>query len=1098
MQRTTLIALAISGTGSAAALRLEMDDHGVVRISDDALLAKAVISMHGQNWRLARNENGVRDARRSAGEVKGRIPLPASSVGTLDFTVQQERSRLTYEAAFTDRNDIYGCYVSFMVPAQRFAGRQARLLPSGKSKVLPTAKGAVGLSGTDCGIALDIGNDRSLVIAGDTRGQVLVQDNRKYGASEFEVRFHLFGRGLVLPGMTVRRSFRIAALPHGQVEEVAKSMEPEITFDPEKPYALLQSAGQVDVRHGHDRLVSILLGVHGLGWAYTSQGLAATQASGNMKARALKGTLEVGASGGKVMEFAETATVESDGALGLAYWLHFPEATRLNGYQVSFNAHLDSYAGATITLATPDGERLLTIPPDLTENFLFSGPVSQIRVAPESPRGFVIDVNEPSSLLIQDNRGWGGSTIELRFNFRRQEEGEAVPAGETVQRQFTFRLNDPMQIVLDEAGATTETDKTDWVPFTLPWDSAPVDVSFLNHKPAGEFGFVMSKDGKFVFADTGEEVRFWGTCFSAGANFPSHEQSEKIARRLAKFGINMVRTHHADAPWAERHFFKKSADHTRELDRENLDRFDYLVYCLKREGIYLYLDQLVHRRFKTGDGVDAVAELGPAAKPYSNFDPKLIALQKEFSKNLWAHVNPYTKLAYRDDPAIALMELANENDLFTQGVTLEPYRTRLEERYRSWASDRGVDISEGKVDFGTKTNGIMEFLVHVQRAYYAEMERYLREDVGVRVPMTGSNWSRNAALLVALQGMAFTDSHAYHCHPGKDGSFGNVPMLRSSRTIMDTLGFQRVAGKPFFVSEWDEPWPNEWRAELATWIAAVAGLQGWNGLTVYTYRHTCRVPCDRLSGAFETFNDPTRIGLFPQAALLFRRGDMAAAKQRVAVHIPLDRAIAAVSPTPYSGSAYGGLSEVHRFETVIGEKPLGFDRVIGIDGSAELPPDVRVSDTGQLWRSIQQRIARIDTPRTQVVFGFLGTAGPQSTANLTVDCQSKFATLALSSLTDSDITTSERLLLTAVGRAENTGFKYNILRNKRLADGRGPILIDPIRAIISVRTDQPDLTVHAIAADGQSSRALPATYDAGRLTFSIGPEAKTIYYEMHR
>jgi len=64
-------------------------------------------------------------------------------------------------------------------------------------------------------------------------------------------------------------------------------------------------------------------------------------------------------------------------------------------------------------------------------------------------------------------------------------------------------------------------------------------------------------------------------------------------------------------------------------------------------------------------------QLENAAKPYTNFDPRLIELHKKFSYDLTTHVNPYTKLAYKDDPAVVLMEFANENDLFTQKVTLE-------------------------------------------------------------------------------------------------------------------------------------------------------------------------------------------------------------------------------------------------------------------------------------------------------------------------------------------------------------------------------------------------------------------------------------------
>ena len=41
------------------------------------------------------------------------------------------------------------------------------------------------------------------------------------------------------------------------------------------------------------------------------------------------------------------------------------------------------------------------------------------------------------------------------------------------------------------------------IAYTLPWDDAPVDLSFIfeGEKPAGRHGFLGVKDSRFVFAD---------------------------------------------------------------------------------------------------------------------------------------------------------------------------------------------------------------------------------------------------------------------------------------------------------------------------------------------------------------------------------------------------------------------------------------------------------------------------------------------------------------------------------------------------------------------------------------------------------------------
>ena len=85
------------------------------------------------------------------------------------------------------------------------------------------------------------------------------------------------------------------------------------------------------------------------------------------------------------------------------------------------------------------------------------------------------------------------------------------------------------------------------VPFTIPGDDATetaVDFSSLLHVPAGSRGFVTVRDGKFFAGE--ERIRFWGMNLCFGANFPTHEEADRVAPHLAKLGINSMRFHHMD------------------------------------------------------------------------------------------------------------------------------------------------------------------------------------------------------------------------------------------------------------------------------------------------------------------------------------------------------------------------------------------------------------------------------------------------------------------------------------------------------------------------------------------------------------------------
>ena len=382
-----------------------------------------------------------------------------------------------------------------------------------------------------------------------------------------------------------------------------------------------------------------------------------------------------------------------------------------------------------------------------------------------------------------------------------------------------------------------------------------------------------------------------------------------------------------------------------------------------------------------------------------------------------------------------------------------------------------IEIQSKPVDFTQFTEPIVRFLHEVQRTYYKEMQSYLR-GIGVKVPMTGSNWSRNLALLSSLQITDYTDSHSYFDHPKKSVEFDNRPMVSSVGNVFAALSFNRVLGKPFFVSEWDQPWPNEWRAEHPLAMAAVAAFQGWNGLTTYTYRHSASVPVEEISGSFETSIDPARFGLFYHAALLFRRGDVRPAEQTVAIYHPEEDILKSPNPTPWQmQEALLATAEQHQLAMALYESPDNVDKVISARERviAEDATEVH-SDTGELYRSWEKRIGVIDTPYTKAAYGFIGEVESTPMNGLNLHVRTPFATVAISSLTDEPIVQSSRLLLTAVGRAENTDFRYNILHTKKLDGGHAPILIEPIEATIELKTEFSSLKVWAIGQVGSRKR----------------------------
>ena len=665
------------------------------------------------------------------------------------------------------------------------------------------------------------------------------------------------------------------------------------------------------------------------------------------------------------------------------------------------------------------------------------------------------------------------------------------------------------------------------VSYSLPWDDAPIDLSFVfkDEMPAGKHGFLTANGPEFKFED-GTVARFWGTNFNSGACFPSHEYSEIVARRLAKFGMNLVRFHQMDGDWSTPNIFQFTRgariDNTRTLDPESLDRLDYLIYALKKNGVYTYLDMMTYRRFRSGDGVESTVDMPDASGGQSNFDEHLIELQKEYCSQLWNHYNPYTKLCYKDEPAIVLSEIVNENDLFSKGrLMVEPYRTRLEERYQAWRKAQGLAPAETPVDLGANScPDVVKFKLETQKKYFEEMYAYMR-GLGVKIPITGTNWwSQCMPLIESQENMPFLDSHIYfYAWQWKphEKSFKNESLLATDWLSEFVPG--RAADRPFFISEWDEPWPNQYRAESVLYLAAVCSLQGWGGTAIHTYRYDCRPNIDMIaapitgealsgvpyrSGVFDAFNDPCRFGLFYHAALLFRRGDLAQSPVPTVIQVPPvaemldtdpktleDRIMHSKKCPAYKFIASRTTAAIAHQSTKI---PAGA-KVVSLDTVTEIPDGIVRADTGELVRDLKNKLLFIDTPRTKAAEGFLAEAGEIELGGLTIKCRNRFAVIVLSSLDDKPLAESENIFLAAVGNADNTDAKYNDDHTIQYDKGHGPIEAEVIVADITLETKNgAAMRVDAINSFGMQVGRTPAAYAEGKLKFTTGGDFPSIYY----
>lgn len=231
-------------------------------------------------------------------------------------------------------------------------------------------------------------------------------------------------------------------------------------------------------------------------------------------------------------------------------------------------------------------------------------------------------------------------------------------------------------------------------PFVLPWNDSSetaIDLSGVVYRDIDAEGFVgVTSDGHF--AVNSGRIKFWGTNTTFGANFPSKSNAGYVAARLAKYGFNIVRLHHMDM-----YDIWTTINPDRVLSSAKLDLMDYFIYQLKQKGIYTDINLVVSRPFNRGSDLPADIDLITDWKirdALGFFDSQTRQLQKDYARDLLTHYNPYTGNSYINEPAVAFIEINNENGLTqaylsSQLDSLPPhYYNLLNTQWNNWLKSK--------------------------------------------------------------------------------------------------------------------------------------------------------------------------------------------------------------------------------------------------------------------------------------------------------------------------------------------------------------------------------------------------------------------------
>lgn len=676
---------------------------------------------------------------------------------------------------------------------------------------------------------------------------------------------------------------------------------------------------------------------------------------------------------------------------------------------------------------------------------------------------------------------------------------------------------------------------------------------FNDAGPAGAKGrIVVGTNGRMRYADSNEALTLHCASLAlspATGGFLKGKDADLYAAQLRAHGFNLVRFHYVEATLMT----KRDADF--DFDPAQLDAWFYFLSALKKQGVYWVMDAMTSENGALGAVYPHRWVAKHDLKRRIYFDEAAREHWRQLVEKLLARKNPYTGMTTLQDPALLGVITVNEggiNHLAAQREAWPPllkdaFNVWLKEHYggddalrRAWRTladsertdKRSVELPSKLRDRTPRMRDVQRFITGLETEAAQWMTAHLR-GLGYEGLVTGlDSWpSRQADL--SRRTFEWIDMHGYH-----DENFGFGPGVRMRQTsaldndgrYLRWLAAARQRGKPYSVTEYGQPFWNQYRYEASLMGPAMASLQQWDFVCMHAEGAIDLSLKQTVSrkAAIHPYGlgvDPVTIAGETLAAVMLRRGDIAPAKRKALINF--SGAEFAGEPVDIIEDELSTMSWLTRVELDVSQKAAdgtGYDAIFGVGAQPQTPlgrvlgklPNVQAgradrmidelrrvgvlspgnkssaaagvfeSETGEILLDRGQGLFRVITPRTQAV-SRNRPGGQVQVGSMQVQSVSAPALLAATSLDDLPLLSSQKILLILATDAQNTGMTFtDASRNTLKRLGTMPPQVKIANANLTLRTNVAHaFKLKALTLNGVEREEIPIDQDGEILTIKI-------------
>lgn len=653
-----------------------------------------------------------------------------------------------------------------------------------------------------------------------------------------------------------------------------------------------------------------------------------------------------------------------------------------------------------------------------------------------------------------------------------------------------------------------------------------LDLSDIGHGgEAGRFGrAVIGSSGHLVFADMPKKhVRLYGYVMdwsnvkwlvrdgAGGDRSDRNELIDRYAEQVRRHGYNFVRPHGM--------FDKMGRDdwsETGAFTPQRLDDLDYLCAALKKRGVYLYLDMAAYG-MRFGEKVPPNMEM---KSKVMEGDPEYVAAWKKCAKEILERVNPYTGLAYKDDPAVVCIMQYNE-----QATGAKIVRRKNDGKL---TKESHLELTERFFETARMYNEWTAVLG------YRGLNSNYNSDVDLGA--TAARWMHSDIV-----------SYNYHFgHPIYGGGRDRVGdrVDQNDSCSMSARGYDFACGarlrfpdRPYICSEYSQAYWNRRRYESGVLLPSYASLNGFDGILWHAngveLENSGRWPRGRIE-IFNIFSSPVARAAAFVASHIYLRGDVAEARHQTIVEYPesvwrentmhapntiqakigylmktgvsfrgLSRPAAVKGPekgdVTLAPSKCDGVEDGYWVSRVVAGTDRTFDldafvadmkkkRLLPKSNCTDDKKGIYESETGEILMDGKEQWLTVVTPRTEAAALVDGRVFSLDRMKVR---SSERALAALVSRDGKPLDKSRRMVFVYATQEANTGFETKDREREIVAWGGGPALLKTGRIEVRVHTGLKDrFRLYMLDYSGERLEEIPVSRTkGGALSFVIDTSA---------